>query len=87
MKLKELIEVMDGRDMKIDRLVKDDDGRLKMKLELTKQTVDVIWYIIGNYKWSYKGGLTRHEIKVMNQSITEFEKAVELAMGEKKNEF
>ena len=72
--------------MKIDRLVKDDDGRLKMKLELTEQTVDVIWYIIGNYKWNYKGGLTRHEIKIMNQSITEFEKAVELAMGEKKNE-
>lgn len=87
MKLKELIEVRDGRGMKIDRLVKDDDGRLKMKLELTEQTVDVIWYIIGNYKLNYKGGLTRHEIKIMNQSITEFEKAVELAKGEKKDEF
>lgn len=75
---------MDSRDMKIDRLVKDDDG--KLKLELTKQTVDVLRYIVGNYKWNYKGGLTRREIKVMNHSITEFNKAVELAMGEKKNE-
>lgn len=57
-----------------------------MKIELSKQTVDVIRYIVGNYKWNYKGGLTRHEIKVMNHSITEFNKAVELAMEEDKNE-
>lgn len=54
-----------------------------MKLELTEQTVDVLRYIVGNYKC--KGGLTRHEIKVMNHSISEFNKAVELAMKEKKN--
>lgn len=63
-----------------------DTGRLKMKLELTEQTVDVLRYIVGNYKWNYKGGLTQHEIKVMNHSISEFNKAVELAMKEKKNE-
>lgn len=56
-----------------------------MKLELTEQTVDVLRYIVGNYKWNYKGGLTRQEIKVMNHSISEFNKAVELAMKEKKN--